>query len=109
MHELALIESVVDEVVARIGDQRVAIVRLEIGALAGVSVEALRTGFDVCIEGTPIAGASLDIVEVAAVARCRSCGSEAALAAYGAPCACGGFDRELIAGGELLLKEVEVY
>lgn len=62
MHELALMESVVDTIAEQLGDARVAVVRLEIGRLAGVAVDALRFSFDVCTAGTPLAGATLDIV-----------------------------------------------
>lgn len=102
-------ESVVEAVVDRLGDQRVAVVRLEIGKLAGVVVDAMRFSFDVCVQGTPLAGAELDIVEVAGLARCRACGLEQATSSFAAACECGSFDRELVRGTELRLVEVEVF
>jgi hydrogenase nickel incorporation protein HypA/HybF len=108
MHELALMESVVDTIVDRIGEEHVAIVRLEIGMLAGVAIEALRFCFEVCTRGTPLEHAALDIVALPGRARCRSCAEEAAVATLMTPCTCGSFDRELVSGGELRLKEIEV-
>jgi hydrogenase nickel incorporation protein HypA/HybF len=108
MHELALMESVVETITEQLGDARVALVRLEIGKLAGVALDALRFSFDVCTTGTSLAGAALDIVEVPGRARCRTCGEERPVASLAAPCACGSFDRELTSGAELRLKEVEV-
>lgn len=108
MHELAVMESVVETIRERLGDQRVALVRLEIGELAGVELEALRFCFDVCTQGTPLAGAELDIVRIPGAARCRSCGGEHAAPSLASPCPCGSFDRELVSGDELRLKEVEV-
>ena len=108
MHELALMESVVDAVVEQVGDERVIAVRLEIGELAGVMVDALRFCFEVCTRGTALDGAALDIVSIPARARCRGCGGEHPAASLGAPCPCGSFDRELVAGDEMRLKEVEV-
>lgn len=108
MHELAMMERVVEAVIEQVGDRRIAVVRLEIGTLAGVAVDAMRFGFDVCTAGTSLEGATLDIVEIAARARCHHCGSEHPLASYAMPCACGSFDRELVAGDELRLTEVEV-
>lgn len=102
-------EGVVDAVIDRLGDQRVALVRLEIGKLAGVEIDAMRFSFDVCVEGTSLAGAELDIVEIAAVARCHACGSERATSSFATPCECGSFDRELVRGAELRLVEVEVF
>jgi hydrogenase nickel incorporation protein HypA/HybF len=108
VHELALMESVVETVLEQIGEQRVAVVRLEIGELAGVAADALAFGFDVCARGTRIEGAVLDIVEIAGRARCHSCHTVQPYPSYGAPCPCGSFDRELVNGDELRLKEVEV-
>ncbi len=108
VHELALMESVVDAVIDQIGDARVAVVRLEVGELAGVAVDAMRFSFDVCVRGTVLEGAALEIVEIAGRARCRSCGAELRLRSFGAPCDCGSFDRELVSGDELRLLDVEV-
>lgn len=60
-------ESVVEELLERdcIKNACVAIVRLEVGQLAGVSSDALRFCFDACVQDTPLAGAALDIVETA--------------------------------------------
>ena len=108
MHELALMEDVVAAIGGRLGDARVRIVRLEIGRLAGVVPDALRFCFDVCARGTPIEGATLEIIDVAACARCRGCGAEFLPESLYALCECGGGDLELIAGRELRIKEVEV-
>jgi len=107
VHELALMESVVDQITGLI-DARVALVRLEIGELAGVDVEALRFCFGVCTQETPLAGAELDIVIVHARAHCHSCGTEQPTRSLVASCTCGSFDRAIVAGTELRLKEVEV-
>jgi len=109
VHELALIESVVDAVAERLGDERVALVRLAIGELAGVDLEALRFCFEVCTKDTTLAGAELDIRSVEARARCKRCGTEHVPRSLAAPCPCGSFDRELLAGAELRLVEVEVH
>lgn len=57
-------ESVVDAVLEQITeDRKIVVVRLEIGARSGVAVHALRFCFDVCTQGTRLAGAQLEIVE----------------------------------------------
>jgi hydrogenase nickel incorporation protein HypA/HybF len=109
VHELAVAESVVETICDRIGDRRVALVRLEIGELAGVTVDALRNGFDVCAHGTIVDGAALEIDRIAARARCNSCGNTEPIASFACACTCGSFDRELVSGDELRLKEVELY
>jgi hydrogenase nickel incorporation protein HypA/HybF len=108
VHELALMESLIETVAEELAGERVTCVRLEIGALAGVDCEALRFCFGVCARGTPLEGAGLEIVAIPGRARCRRCGGEGPLTRLGAPCACGAFDRELLAGQELRLKDVEV-
>lgn len=101
-------ESVVDTIRERLGDERVAVVRLEIGELAGVDVAALAACFELCTRDTSLEGAGLDVVRIAGRARCHSCGAEHAMPSLAASCPCGSFDHEVIAGTELRLKEVEV-
>lgn len=108
MHELALMEGVVEHVIDHV-DAHVARVTLEIGELAGVDLDALRFCFGVCSEGTVLAGAELEIVRIAARARCDSCGGEHPTSSLAAPCPCGSFARVLVAGDELRLKHVEVF
>ena len=108
MHELALMESVVEAVCERLPEQRVTAVRLEVGRLTAVVPEALRFCFDVCTRGTPLEGAALEIIDVAGRGRCRSCGHELCLESLFALCPCGGMDIEVAAGEELRLKEVEI-
>ena len=61
---MSLVDAVCDEL-PRLGE-RVSVRRvlIRIGPLSGVVPDALRFAFDVAIEGSPIAGACLDIEEV---------------------------------------------
>jgi hydrogenase nickel incorporation protein HypA/HybF len=108
VHELALTESIVAAIEARLGAARVVRVRLEIGQLMAVEPAALRFAFTACTEGTPLAEARLEIIDVAARGRCRVCGREGLLDGAVALCACGSADLELLSGNELHIKEVEV-
>ena len=63
MHELSLTRNVVSMVAERAGGRGVLGVKLRIGRLAGVSVEAVRFCFDVCAQGTSVAGARLVVEE----------------------------------------------
>jgi hydrogenase nickel incorporation protein HypA/HybF len=108
MHELALMEGVVEVVIQRVPGERVVTVRLEIGALAGVVIDSLKFCFEVCARGTALDGAVLEVDVIPALARCRTCGTEAPIGGWAAACPCGSFDREIIAGDELRLKSVEV-
>ncbi len=108
MHELAITEGIVDAVTARIGAARAVRVQLLIGKLSGVVPDAVRFCFDVCAEGTGLAGARLEIVEAPGVARCRDCGADVALHDVIALCECGSANLEFLSGRELRITEVEV-
>ncbi len=108
MHELALVEGVVDAVTRAVGDRRVRRVRVVVGSLVAVVPDAMRFCFDVCAKATPLEGALLEIVEVPARGRCRSCGAEIELPEPIPLCPCGAADVEILAGNELLIRDVEV-
>ena len=63
MHELSLMEDLVEAVTSEIGDARVHVVRLVVGSEAGASPHALRFCFEVCVHGTALEGAALEIIE----------------------------------------------
>jgi hydrogenase nickel incorporation protein HypA/HybF len=108
MHELALMERVVEAVIERVGGARVAVVRLEIGRLAAVVPEALQFCFEVCAQGTSLEGASLHIAVIPGRARCRDCGVERVIETYADVCPCGGTELRVLGGEELCVKNVEV-
>ena len=108
MHELAITQNLVSTVCERVGEAKVVRVRLAIGRLSGVVPDAVRFCFDVCSAGTALEGAQLEVDEVAARARCRTCGSEAELEDAIALCACGSADLEVLSGRELRIRDVEV-
>ena len=108
MHELAITQSVVDAIVERLGETRVAVVHLVIGRVSGVDVEAVRFCFDLVAQGTPVEGARLEISEPAGEARCRTCGTTFPVADLLLVCRCGSTDVELCGGQELTVRAVEV-
>ena len=108
MHELAITQEVVALVSERVAGARVSRVVLEIGRLSAVLPDAVRFCFDLCAEGTPLAGAALEVIETAGRARCRQCGDDVMLVRAFGQCACGGTDLEWLSGEELKIKEVEL-
>lgn len=112
MHEMALCESIRStlEEQSRLQDfSRVARVRLEIGPLSGVEVEALRFGFDVVMLGSVAEGAVLEIIECPAEAWCLECAELVAIKSRYDPCSkCGSHQLQVTAGEELRIKELEV-
>lgn len=108
MHELAIIESVIEQVTERIGGAKVVRVLLEIGKLSGVVPDAVRFCFDIAADGTPLGGAALEIMETPGRARCRACESQIEIDGPIALCPCGSANLEFTGGTELRIKEVEV-
>jgi hydrogenase nickel incorporation protein HypA/HybF len=108
MHELAITESLVNTVREYAGESKVIRVRLAIGKLSGVVPGAVGFCFDVCAAGTPLEGARLEVEEVAARVRCRTCDAELVLEDAIPLCTCGSADVDVLSGHELKIKEVEV-
>lgn len=108
MHEMAITQSIVDAVCDRMGDAQVERICLEIGKLSGVVADSVRFCFDLVTAGTILEGARLEIVQPSGQARCRDCGAEFAMDDLLELCVCGSANRELLAGEELRIREVEV-
>jgi hydrogenase nickel incorporation protein HypA/HybF len=106
---MALTQAVVDAVVAKTGDARVSAVRLEIGTLSGVVVDSIRFCFDMVVEGTPLAGARLDVDEPTGRASCRDCARPFDVNDPIVLCpGCGSANVSVLAGRDVLIKSVEV-
>jgi hydrogenase nickel incorporation protein HypA/HybF len=108
VHELGLALEVVEIVAERSRGARVKRVVLDVGVLTAVQPDALRFCFDLATEGTSVAGASLEIRENAAKARCRACGHVLELRRPFGTCACGVSDLDWLSGDELQIFEMEV-
>ena len=61
MHELSIAESIVQAAGAHAGGRRVRRVQVKVGELARVAPAALAFAFDLAAEGTPLAGAALEV------------------------------------------------
>lgn len=107
MHELSIVESMVELMEEAAGGRRVRRVTLEIGVLAGVMADAIAFCFDIVAEGTLAEGAALDINEIRPVARCDSCGREFECA-WEFECACGSNRITRLRGYEIKVKCIEL-
>lgn len=112
MHEMSLCESILGVIEKQAVAQsfsKVNRVRLEIGALAGVEVEALRFSFDVVTRDSLADGAKLDIIDLPAVGWCLPCAKSVTVAQrYDACPDCGSFQIQITSGDELRIKDMEV-
>lgn len=112
MHEMSLCEGVlrvIEEQSALQHYARVKTVRLEVGALAGVELDALRFGFEVVMKDSIAAEARLQIIEIPGRAWCMQCVKEVAVQQrYDACPDCGGYQLQVTGGEELRIQELEV-
>jgi len=113
MHELSIASNVVELASSHCrtaGGTRVAVVTLRIGRLSCVHEDALRYGFDLVREGTPLAGAELRIHHVAVAIWCAACDREVELPGiqrFACP-VCGTPSGDIRAGRELDLESIEL-
>ena len=113
MHELSLATSIVEiagEHVRQQGGGRVTSVTLRIGRLSCVHEDALRSSFELVTEGTPLAGASLVVIEVPVRIWCPACEAEVELPGiqrFACP-SCGHLSGDIRAGRELDIESIRI-
>lgn len=112
MHEMSLCESVLQtlEQQAEVQHYRqVKTVWLEIGALSGVEIDALRFSFDVVVQGSLAAGARLEIIVAPGQAWCLPCGRNVPVQQLYDECpVCGSHQLQVNGGDQMRIKELEV-
>lgn len=112
MHEMALCESIlqlVEENATTQGYSKVKKVWLEIGALSGVELEAMRFCFEAVKQDSLAAQSELHIVELPGRAWCLECGKEVTVQRlYDACPVCGSYQLQVTGGQEMRVKELEV-
>ncbi len=112
MHEMSLAESVreiVEETARTHGASRVASVRLEIGALAMVEIDAMRFAFDVVKRGSLADDALLEIVETEGSAWCMQCSKPVAITRRGDACpSCDGHQLQVTGGEQLRVLDIRI-
>ncbi len=112
MHEMALCM----EMVRLIEDQarsqnvhRVRRIRLAVGALAGIEVDALRFGFTAAAHGTLAENAVLAIEQPPGQATCLDCNTVMEVRDRDEPCShCGSWRLRVRGGTELRVLDLEV-
>ena len=89
--------------------KKVLTVILEIGKLSGVVPTALEFCFDVCVKGTLLQGAKLEIKQVNSLGLCKVCRKEFDLLENEFSCPiCKEKDWEILSGKEIIIKGLEV-
>jgi hydrogenase nickel incorporation protein HypA/HybF len=112
MHEMSLCEGilgVLEQHAVAQNFRRVKTVFLEIGALAGVEVDAMRFSFEVVTRDTLADQARLEISHVPGSAWCLGCGHQVeVLQLYDECPLCGSFQLQVSDGQQMRIKELEV-
>jgi len=112
MHEISICEGILQVIEEQAKEQNyksVEKVSLEIGALAGVELEALKFGFDAVMKGSVANGAELEIITLEGTGWCMPCEKNVPVAElYDACPECGSFQIQVTSGNEMRIKELEV-
>lgn len=112
MHELSLCESILqilEQQATAQGYSKVKTVWLEIGALSGVEVEALRFSYDVVTQGSLADHSRLKIINIPGQAWCMMCAGNVTIAQRYDTCPqCGSHQLQVNDGEQMRIKELEV-
>jgi len=106
---MQIIETVRSSIPAEIEDVRVEKVNIKVGSLSCVMPENLRFCFKAAIEGTPLAGAKLNIEEIPVIIKCNSCHYEWAVNEPAFMCKkCNAKNIEEVSGRELEIVSIDI-
>lgn len=110
MHEVSIAEGIASAVQGAVGEKTsVVSVRVAVGELAGVDVDALLFAWQSVRKGTAMADAELVVERPEGRAWCMQCSKEVPLHRHGDPCPeCGSYQLIATQGHELQVLDVEV-
>lgn len=112
MHEMSICESILQIIEGQAKEQafdRVNRIRLEIGPLAGVEVEALKFSYDVVTRGSIAEKSALEIIHLPLNAWCMPCAKSVDVEQRFDACPeCKSYQIQITGGDELRIKDMEV-
>jgi len=108
VHEVGLCEGVLGVVLEASGGRPVRRVRVRVGTLLRVWPESFDQAWRLVGEATPAEDAAVELDEVPARIRCRSCRHEAEPEDLPLCPRCGSSHVDVLAGDELVVEEVEL-
>lgn len=108
MHEVGLVEGIVEAVRQRAGDRPVAHVKVRIGTLHHASQGPMEQAFEMVGAGTIVEGAALELVQMPVTNTCLGCGHTGSAAEKEPICSeCGATAMKYSGGDELILESIE--
>lgn len=112
MHEMSICEGIIQVIEEQATAQNfstVQRVRLEIGPLAGIELEALQFSYDVVCRGTLAENSKLEVIMLPVKGWCMPCAESVTVKQrYDACPECGSYQVEITGGDELRIKDMEV-
>lgn len=113
MHELSIayeINNIVEQYVKDDRKKFIKAIRIRIGKLQNILPDSLIFCFEAINSSGNSTGPKLEIENVPVTIECRECGSINEVEDYTFNCInCGSTDIQVIAGNELLIKEIELF
>ncbi len=112
MHELSIAESIVSSLEKfreQEGFKILRGVKIEIGPLAGVDLQALRFAMDSIKDDTILADTEVELIPIGMKVECSKCGKVTEVKDYEFICRkCGSRKIEMVSGDSLEITELEV-
>jgi hydrogenase nickel incorporation protein HypA/HybF len=112
MHELSVIANlfeILEEKVREKQGKKIFLVKLQVGALAGVVPELLMTAFDIYKKDTIASEATLEIKEVPLKVQCRDCHAVIVKEEIIFICDnCGSTNLKTLEGTEMILEKMDI-
>ena len=113
MHEVSVMRNLLDIVEAtadREGAERLDVIHLRIGEMAGINFESLEFAFEILSKGTKAEGGRLEYDSVDLIARCTECSHEFDPDELVFRCPeCGSGRVDIIAGREMEVDYILLY
>jgi hydrogenase nickel incorporation protein HypA/HybF len=109
VHELSLCDAILGMTMKHADGRPVTQVTVRIGHLRQVVPDALRFGWEVLTDATPLKGCELMIEQIPATVECQQCHAKTTLDMPILMCGtCSSFDVRLLSGEEFVVVSMEV-
>lgn len=108
MHEVGLVDGIVEAVQRRAGDRPVARIRVRIGTLHRASQGPMDQALELVAAGTALEGAALELIQIPVTTTCGACARVADSHDLTPFCeGCGSSEISHAGGDELTLESIE--